>query len=95
VALAENLAVSLALAAMMILPLLLAAQAVEWVTRAIHSPWVFLLAWHLFLASYRFGKPMSEVYRAVVPMLLVRFVAVLLITYLPPLTTTLPRWFGR
>jgi tripartite ATP-independent transporter DctM subunit len=50
---------------------------------------------NLFLSSYRFGKPLSEVYRAAVPMLLVLLVGVLLITYLPPLTTTLPRWLGR
>jgi tripartite ATP-independent transporter DctM subunit len=50
---------------------------------------------NLFLASYRFGKPLSEVYRAAVPMLLVLLTGVLLITYLPPLTTTLPRWLGR
>ena len=50
---------------------------------------------NLFLASYRFRKPMPEVYRSVMPMVAVRFVAVLLITYIPPLTTTLPRWFGR
>ncbi len=49
---------------------------------------------NLFLASYRLGKPMSEVYRAVVPMLLVLLAGVLLITYLPPMTTALPRWFG-
>jgi tripartite ATP-independent transporter DctM subunit len=49
---------------------------------------------NLFLASYRFQKPLSEVYRAVVPMLIVQTVVVLLITYLPPLTTTLPRWLG-
>ncbi|MBI2929512.1 MAG: TRAP transporter large permease subunit [Verrucomicrobia bacterium] len=47
---------------------------------------------NLFLASYRFGKPMSEVTRAVIPMLLVLLVGVLLITYVPPLTTMLPRW---
>ena len=50
---------------------------------------------NLFLSSYRFGKPLPEVYRAAVPMLLVLLVGVLLITYLPPLTTTLPRWLGR
>jgi TRAP-type C4-dicarboxylate transport system permease large subunit len=50
---------------------------------------------NLFLSSYRFGKPLSEVYRAAVPMLLVLLTGVLLITYLPPLTTTLPRWLGR
>jgi TRAP-type C4-dicarboxylate transport system permease large subunit len=49
---------------------------------------------NLFLASYRFHKPMPEVYRSVVPMVAVRFAAVLLITYFPPLTTALPHWFG-
>jgi tripartite ATP-independent transporter DctM subunit len=47
---------------------------------------------NLFLASYRFGKPMSEVIRAVLPLMWVRVVAVLAITYLAPLTTWLPRW---
>jgi len=50
---------------------------------------------NLFLASMRFEKPMSEVIRAVIPMLLVLLFGVLLITYIPALTTTLPRWFGR
>jgi tripartite ATP-independent transporter DctM subunit len=50
---------------------------------------------NLFLASYRFGKPMSEVYRAVGPMILVRIAAVLVITYVPALTTLLPRWVGK
>jgi tripartite ATP-independent transporter DctM subunit len=50
---------------------------------------------NLFLASYRFGKPMSEVYRAVAPMILVRLVAVLIITYAPALTTLLPRLLGN
>jgi tripartite ATP-independent transporter DctM subunit len=46
---------------------------------------------NLFLSSYRFNKPMAEVTRAVIPMLLVLLVGVLLITYAPPLTTVLPR----
>lgn len=45
---------------------------------------------NLFLSSYRFGKPMSEVTRSVLPMLLVLFVGVLLITYVPWLSTWLP-----
>ena len=125
---------------------------VDWVTAAIQSPWVFLLAlnvvllvvgclmdiysaiivvvplivplgvafgihpvhlgviflanlelgyltppvgMNLFLASYRFNKPMAEVTRAVLPMLAVLFIGVLLITYLPLLTTWLPSWFGK
>jgi tripartite ATP-independent transporter DctM subunit len=45
---------------------------------------------NLLLASYRFNKPILQVMRAVIPMLLVQFVGVLLITYVPPLTTWLP-----
>jgi C4-dicarboxylate transporter, DctM subunit len=45
---------------------------------------------NLFLSSYRFNKPLPEVYRAAVPMLLVLLVGVLLITYIPWLTTWLP-----
>ena len=48
---------------------------------------------NLLLSSYRFNKPMSEVTRATFPMLLVLLVGVLLITYVPPLTTFLPHWF--
>ncbi|HEY2932681.1 MAG TPA: TRAP transporter large permease subunit [Acidobacteriota bacterium] len=50
---------------------------------------------NLFLSSYRFKKPLSEVCRSIVPPLLVLLCAVLLITYIPPLTTTLPRWLGN
>ena len=45
---------------------------------------------NLLLASYRFNKPMIEVMRAVLPMLAVQFIGVLLITYVPALTTWLP-----
>ncbi|MBT7866402.1 MAG: TRAP transporter large permease subunit, partial [Opitutales bacterium] len=45
---------------------------------------------NLFLASYRFGKPMSEVIRASFPLLIVFAIGVLLITYVPFLTTWLP-----
>ena len=48
---------------------------------------------NLLLSSYRFNKPMAEVTRATLPMLLVLLVGVLLITYFPPLTTFLPRLF--
>ncbi|MBM3880042.1 MAG: TRAP transporter large permease subunit [Verrucomicrobia bacterium] len=48
---------------------------------------------NLFLASYRFGKPLTEVARAVLPFVGLRLVVVLLITYVPALTTTLPQWF--
>jgi TRAP-type C4-dicarboxylate transport system permease large subunit len=45
---------------------------------------------NLFLSSYRFGKPMPEVIRASLPMLAVFAGGVLLITYVPVLTTWLP-----
>jgi len=48
---------------------------------------------NLLLASYRFDKPILEVMRAVVPMLIVLFIGVLLITYIPALTTFLPGLF--
>ena len=50
---------------------------------------------NIFLSSYRFGKPVLQVSRAVIPMQCLLFVALLLITYLPALTTFLPRWLGR
>ncbi len=45
---------------------------------------------NLFLASYRFEKPMSMVIRAALPMLVVFVIGVLAITYWPALTTWLP-----
>ncbi|MDH5805608.1 MAG: TRAP transporter large permease subunit, partial [Gemmatimonadota bacterium] len=50
---------------------------------------------NLFLSSLRFEKPMPTVMRAVIPMTFVFLFGVLLITYLPGLTTTLPGWFGN
>ena len=50
---------------------------------------------NLFLASYRFKKPMLEVSRAVLPMLGVLAVGVLLITYVPWLTLGILRMLGR
>jgi tripartite ATP-independent transporter DctM subunit len=49
---------------------------------------------NLLLASYRFEKPIVEIMRAVLPMLIVLFIGVLLITYFPPLTTWLPGIFA-
>jgi tripartite ATP-independent transporter DctM subunit len=50
---------------------------------------------NLFLASYRLNRPMPEVYRSIVPILLVLLAGVLLITYIPAMTTTLPRLLAR
>lgn len=128
------------------------ARAIEWTTRTIHSPIVFLLLLNVFLlvvgclmeiypaivvevpllvplgaafgidpvhlgiiflanmelgyltppvglnllmSSYRFRKPVPEVLRAVLPVIAVLAIGVLLITYIPALTTALPRWLGR
>jgi C4-dicarboxylate transporter, DctM subunit len=127
------------------------ARAVEWTTRTIHSPFLFLLLLNVFLlivgclmeiypaivvevpllvplgaaygidpvrlgiiflanmelgyltppvglnllmSSYRFQRPVPEVLRAVLPVVVVLALGVLLITYVPALTTTLPRLFG-
>ena len=48
---------------------------------------------NLFLSSYRFRKPMSEVIRSVLPMLGVLLAGVLIISYVPFLTTWLPGLF--
>jgi len=50
---------------------------------------------NLLISSYRFRVPMGEVYRATLPMIFVLLAGVLLITYVPPLTTLLPHWFAR
>ncbi|MGH7408999.1 MAG: TRAP transporter large permease subunit [Candidatus Methylomirabilales bacterium] len=50
---------------------------------------------NLFLASYRFGRPLSEICRAVGPPLLLLGAGVLLITYFPALSTALPALLGR
>jgi len=50
---------------------------------------------NLFLASYRFNKPILELARAMLPMYVILLVGVLLITYVPWLTTGLPAWLRR
>jgi tripartite ATP-independent transporter DctM subunit len=49
---------------------------------------------NIFLSSYRFGKPVLQISRAVIPMQCVIIIGLLLITYVPPLTTFLPHLFG-
>ncbi len=53
------------------------------------------LGLNLFLSSYRFKKPMTEVYLAVLPMYVILHGMVLLITFWPFLTTWLPRLFSQ
>jgi len=50
---------------------------------------------NLFLASSRFRRPLLAVYRAVVPFFVLSAIGVLLITYVPFLTTWLLEVFGR
>ena len=49
---------------------------------------------NLLMSSYRFKKPVPEVLRSVLPVVAVLTLGVLLITYIPALTTVLPRLFG-
>jgi TRAP-type C4-dicarboxylate transport system permease large subunit/TRAP-type C4-dicarboxylate transport system permease small subunit len=53
------------------------------------------LGLNLFLSSYRFKKPMTEVYLAVLPMYVILHGMVLLITFWPFLTTWLPRLLSQ
>ncbi len=50
---------------------------------------------NLFMSSFRFRRPLPEVTRATLPVAIVLFAAVLLITYFPWLTTALPSRFSR
>lgn len=50
---------------------------------------------NLFLASYRFERPLLSIYRAAAPALLILGVGVLLITYVPALTLGLLELMGR
>ena len=50
---------------------------------------------NLFLASYRFDRPLLEVYRASVPLLIILGIGVLIITYVPWLTLGLLELVGR
>ena len=44
---------------------------------------------NLFIASYRFKKPITELYHATIPFMIILFLAVLIITYWPALTMVL------
>jgi TRAP-type C4-dicarboxylate transport system permease large subunit len=49
---------------------------------------------NLFIASYRFERPVLEVYRATVPFFLILLATVLVITYWPALSMTLVQLRG-
>ena len=48
---------------------------------------------NLFLASYRFNEPMGKLYKDVLPFFFIQLIAVLLITYIPLLSTGLLNLF--
>lgn len=50
---------------------------------------------NLFLSAYRFKKPMGTIIWATLPFLFILIGSVLLITYVPWLTTAPLRWFGK
>jgi TRAP-type C4-dicarboxylate transport system permease large subunit len=51
---------------------------------------------NLFLSSYRFNKPIAEVFRATLPFVLIIFAVVMLITYVPVVTLGPVHWWqGR
>jgi C4-dicarboxylate transporter, DctM subunit len=50
---------------------------------------------NLFISSFRFKKPIPELYRASLPFLGVLLVALIIITYVPDLSLWLVRLFGR
>ncbi|MDR1788707.1 MAG: TRAP transporter large permease subunit [Treponema sp.] len=50
---------------------------------------------NLFLASSRFEMPFTKICRYVLPFLLIQLLVVLLVTYIPALSTTLPALFAR
>ena len=50
---------------------------------------------NLFLAAYRFERPLLQIWRAAIPMLIILGVGVLLITYVPALSLSLLDLLGR
>ncbi len=50
---------------------------------------------NLFMAAYRFERPLLQVWKAAIPYLIILGVGVLLITYVPSLSLALLDWIGR
>ncbi len=93
-------------AAIVILPPIIAPLAVHYGVDPVHMGIIFLanielgfllppVGLNLFLSSSRFDRPMTELYRHVVPYLLILGTGVLLITYIPSLSTGVLRLFER
>lgn len=49
---------------------------------------------NLFLSAYRFDQPLGRIYRSTFPYMVILLLAVLLITYVPPITLWLVRVSG-
>ncbi|HEM49039.1 MAG TPA: TRAP transporter large permease subunit [Caldithrix sp.] len=49
---------------------------------------------NLFIASFRFEKPILKLYTAAIPFLIILLIALLLITYIPELSTWPVEWLG-
>ena len=45
---------------------------------------------NLFISSIRFGKPVTYLYRAVLPFIGILFIALMIVTYIPEITTYVP-----
>ncbi len=50
---------------------------------------------NLFISSFRFDKPILQLYRASLPLLLILIIALLIITYVPGLSLALVRLIGK
>ena len=49
---------------------------------------------NLYLASFRFDKPIMTVFRASLPFFLINLIAVLVITFVPALSVGVVHWFN-
>ena len=49
---------------------------------------------NLYLSSFRFEKPIMTVFRAVLPFFIINVIAVLVITFVPALSTGVAQWFS-
>ncbi len=49
---------------------------------------------NLYLASFRFDKPLMSVFRAALPFFLINLIAVLVITFVPAISVGVARLFG-
>jgi C4-dicarboxylate transporter DctM subunit len=49
---------------------------------------------NLFISSFRFEKPVVQLYRASLPFIAIMLVALILITYIPELSLSLVEWLG-